>query len=172
MNKECFIVSQATCFLNALAAYEELLTQVENKVIKTSLPVHEGLIKIVNVLASYDFHNTGLSCTKSIHNPYAYSLWKEVDIHIVEQSWPSSDHGWNITGIIARPSTKPSTNVVIENRSLGFACIFWDGIFAYMLKIDTSYNSLIKISGYRLLPDIGEVDKGMLTVLFKNPKYD
>jgi len=97
---------------------------------------------------------------------YNYS-WMDFEIHILNQSWGSTAGGWPGMG---GASISSYQTIVIENTLLKFACIYWSGKFAYMVKIDDMYKEYFLRRKYEL-PGLSHKGKANgLTVLYANLK--
>lgn len=91
-----------------------------------------------------------------------YKHWKEIDLHVVPQTWGNTSGGWE--GIGGSAMTKTYT-VIIENGWFGFACIYYNGQLAYICEIDEKYREVIS-KGYNRLPGCNPY-KETLTILYK-----
>lgn len=91
-----------------------------------------------------------------------YKYWKEINLHVVHQTWGNTSGGWE--GIGGSAMTKTYT-VVIENGWFGFACIYYGGQLAYICEMDDKYQQLIS-KGYSYLPGLHPY-KEDLTIIYK-----
>ena len=90
-----------------------------------------------------------------------YVQWKEIDLHVVPQTWGNTSGGWQ--GIGGSAMTKAYT-VIIEN-GFGFACVYYNGELAYICEMDEKYQEMIS-KGYDRLPGCNPYQE-TLTILYK-----
>jgi len=74
--------------------------------------------------------------------------WKEINLHLVNQTWGNTSGGWEGIGGAAM-STRYT--LVIENNWFGFAYIYYGGQLAYVCEMDERYKEY-KDQSYRALP--------------------
>ena len=91
-----------------------------------------------------------------------YREWKEIELHVVPQTWGNTSGGWQ--GIGGAAMTKAYT-VIIESLWFGFACVYYNGKLAYICEMDDKYFELIKKS-YNRLPGVNPHEE-KLTILYK-----
>ena len=94
-----------------------------------------------------------------------YKYWKEINFHMIKQTWGNTSGGWQGIGGSAMTS---SYTVIIENGWYGFACIFYNGELAYICEMDEKYTNYMS-KEYRGLPGHGNC-REKLTVLYKLPR--
>ena len=90
--------------------------------------------------------------------------WKDVNVHMVTQTWGSTAGGW--PGVGGASMTTYYTNI-IENSWFGLAFIYFRNKLAYICEMDEKYQAFMS-KGYRGLPDY--INSGRkLTVIYKTP---
>jgi hypothetical protein len=94
---------------------------------------------------------------------HEYEQWKEINFHVVAQTWGNTSCGWQ--GIGGAAMTKAYT-VIIENGWSGLVCVFYFGKLAYMCEMDDKYKVYVE-KGFRGLPGHGDCHE-KLTVLYKS----
>ena len=92
-----------------------------------------------------------------------YNYWKEINFHMVKQTWGNTSGGWQGIGGSAMTS---AYTVIIENDWYGFACIYYNGKLAYICEMDEKYTDYMS-KEYRRLPGHGDC-REKLTVLYKS----
>lgn len=71
--------------------------------------------------------------------------WSFADFHIIQTTWGNTSGGWQGIGGAAMTT---NYTVVIENKMMSAAFIYFGGKLAYICKIDEKYNRDF-IKGYR-----------------------
>lgn len=94
-----------------------------------------------------------------------FDNWNVIDFHVALQMWGSTSCGW---GGMGGSAMTESYTVVIENRSLGIAAIYWNGQLAYLVQIDTKYEGYLKVRGYKM-PSRSDV-QSQLTLIYKTTR--
>jgi hypothetical protein len=90
-----------------------------------------------------------------------YRYWKEINSHMIKQTWGNTSGGWQGIGGSAMTSTY---TVIIENVWYGLVCIYYNGKLAYICEMDEKYNNYMR-KNYRGLPGHGDC-REKLTVLY------
>lgn len=91
--------------------------------------------------------------------------WKEINLHVIPQTWGNTSGGWE--GIGGSAMTKRYT-VIIENQFYGFSSIYYNGELAYICLIDDMYKEHMA-NGYRTMPGM-RPSKESLTILYKKER--
>lgn len=94
-----------------------------------------------------------------------YQQWKEINLHVVPQTWGNTSGGWQ--GIGGSAMTKRYT-VIIENHFYGFSCVYYSGELAYICEIDDMYKEHMA-TGYRTLPGMRPYKEG-LNIIYKKTR--
>ena len=92
-----------------------------------------------------------------------YKYWKEINFHMIKQTWGNTSGGWQGIGGSAMTS---AYTVIIENDWYGFACIYYNGKLAYICETDEKYTNYMR-KNYRALPGHGDC-REKLTVIYKS----
>jgi hypothetical protein len=95
--------------------------------------------------------------------PEEYKYWREINFHVIKQTWGNTSGGWQ--GIGGSAMTNRYT-VIIENQWFGFSCIYYGGKLAYICEMDDKYKVYVE-KGYRGLPGCSSCRKD-LTVIYKS----
>ncbi len=91
---------------------------------------------------------------------FEFSLWCDVDIHVVKQTWGNTSGGWESIGGAAMTSTYTT---IIENLNFKFACIFYGGRIAYICRMDEAYRGKERV----LLPGVSSCSRSGLDIIYK-----
>lgn len=92
-----------------------------------------------------------------------HEFWSDIELHLVSQTWGSTACGW---GGIGGAAITTAYTLVITNKHLNAAFIYWAGKLAYVVDMDKKYQTLITgESGYSALPGLNRV-KERLTVIY------
>jgi hypothetical protein len=94
--------------------------------------------------------------------PEEYKYWREINFHVIKQTWSNTSGGWESIGGSAMTD---QYTVIIENQWFGFACIYYSGKLAYICEMDDKYKAYTANS-YRTLPGCYTCGK-KLTVIYK-----
>ena len=94
-----------------------------------------------------------------------YGQWKEINLHVIPQTWGNTSGGWQ--GIGGSAMTKRYT-VIIENHFYGFSCVYYNGELAYICEIDDLYKEHMA-TGYRTMPGMSPY-KESLTIIYKKTR--
>lgn len=98
--------------------------------------------------------------TDSYLKPDELSMWNDVDIHIIKQTWGNTSGGWE--GIGGQAITSSYTTV-IENLNYGFACIFYGETLAYICNMNEAYWKI-----HRASPPGMSTCRKVLDVIYKH----
>ena len=90
------------------------------------------------------------------------SYWKDINVHMIAQTWGSTAGGW--PGMGGASMTTYYTNI-IENKWFGLSFIYFRNKLAYICEMDDKYQEFVA-KGYRGLPDYSESSE-KLTVIYK-----
>ena len=76
---------------------------------------------------------------KSFHDKHQPSLnkWKDVDLHVIKQTWGNTSCGWQGIGGAAISSYY---TIIIENLNYNISFIFYTGKLAYICYINEKYD--------------------------------
>lgn len=85
----------------------------------------------------------------------ARSIWNDVDMHVVQQTWGNTACGWG--GIGGQAFTTTYT-VVFENSTLQTVAVYYNGRLAYLADFDDAMEVCRK-ANYKTLPDIATANK-------------
>jgi hypothetical protein len=96
---------------------------------------------------------------------FFFQQWKEINLHVVPQTWGNTSGGWQ--GIGGSAMTKRYT-VIIENHFYGFSCVYYNGELAYICEIDDLYKEHMA-TGYRIMPGMSPY-KESLTIIYKKTR--
>lgn len=91
-----------------------------------------------------------------------WQTWKQVNVHIITQSWGNTSGGWETIGGSAFIS---DFTYIIENPRYNIACIYYGNKLAYVCEMNENYKKYSD-NGYRNLPGMGTCSK-TLTVIYK-----
>ena len=92
-----------------------------------------------------------------------YNYWKEINFHVIKQTWGNTSGGWQTIGGSAM---MPAYTVIIENVWFGFACVYYNGKLAYICVMDEKYKEYMA-KEYRGLPGCSNCTE-RLDVLYKS----
>ncbi len=90
-----------------------------------------------------------------------YRTWCNIDMHVVNQIWGSTACGWGGIGGSAMTS---AYSVVLVNKEMSMACVYWSGKLAYIVHTDDKWKEYVTKSGYRM-PGRSDVSK-VLNIIY------
>jgi len=92
-------------------------------------------------------------------------VWCDVNMHVISQIWSNTLGMYEGIGGAAMTS---GYSVIIENKILNLACVYYGGKLMYIVDIDDKYQQ-VKNDNYRSLPGLSNVRK-QLTTFYKTGK--
>ncbi len=94
-----------------------------------------------------------------------YNDWCRIDIHVVNQNWPSTACGW---GGMGGAAFTDSYTTIIENSQIDLVAVYYSGKLAYLAKNNELMNTF-KAFGYKHMPGITHA-KDSLDIIYINKK--
>ena len=104
----------------------------------------------------------------------AYQMWKNIDLHVVQQTWSNTSAGWEGIGGAAMTTTYTT---VIENYNLGAAFVYYGSTLAYIALMDDKYveclvgeGRIARYKDYAALPGMIDCSRKLNLIYIKKWK--